>query len=279
MIHPAHRSPAFWKRQAGFTLIELLVVIAIIAILAAILFPVFAQAREKARQASCLSNQKQIGNALMMYLQDYDETFHKGANLVVPASNGFGSNNNLDGWNKWPWWYGPYTKNVNVFDCPSSPDTAAQQLMGTNWGNDGNYTYNYSGLTRDEGTAPRKLAELDRPAEVFAIVDGGDPAVDPSDGNCDNCWSALLEELDLNLNCDINQVGSFTKEGALRHSTRANAIFCDGHAKSISFTELLDRKADNVPPWMINWSDCSPNCAAFNTLVGPGKCFDPSKLQ
>src|SRR5579862_3599835 len=61
-------------RQSGFTLIELLVVIAIIAILAAILFPVFAQAREKARQASCISNLKQLGLAFLQYEQDYDET-------------------------------------------------------------------------------------------------------------------------------------------------------------------------------------------------------------
>src|SRR5690349_3905542 len=61
--------------RRGFTLIELLVVIAIIAILAAILFPVFAQAREKARQSSCLSNMKQIGSALLMYVQDYDEVW------------------------------------------------------------------------------------------------------------------------------------------------------------------------------------------------------------
>jgi prepilin-type N-terminal cleavage/methylation domain-containing protein len=63
------------RSRRGFTLIELLVVIAIIAILAAILFPVFSKAREKARQASCLSNQKQIGLAMMMYIEDYDETY------------------------------------------------------------------------------------------------------------------------------------------------------------------------------------------------------------
>src|SRR5438034_6492919 len=70
-----HQEALILKSRNGFTLIELLVVIAIIAILAAILFPVFAQAREKARSISCLSNNKQIGTAYMMYLQDYDENF------------------------------------------------------------------------------------------------------------------------------------------------------------------------------------------------------------
>src|SRR5687768_15804658 len=103
-------------RNRGFTLIELLVVIAIIAILAAILFPVFAQAREAARKASCQSNLKQLATAVMMYGQDYDEMYPK---------NEFVDQN---GWGSWPqnhfMWSstritGPYIKNTGVFRCPS----------------------------------------------------------------------------------------------------------------------------------------------------------------
>ena len=259
------------ETRRGFTLIELLVVIAIIAILAAILFPVFAQAREKARAIQCISNTRQLGNALNMYLQDYDETFHKGANMPSPAVNGFGPNNKIDGWDNWPWFYGPYLKNVGVFDCPSSPDKL-DGLTNANWGNDGNYGYNYSGLTRDEGTPPRILAEIDRPAEVFVFFDAGDTQV--REGN--NDWPGLLEELDQNLGCANNPLSSYTKEGAFRHQQRANVTFADGHAKSVTWAQMLTRNADNVPPWMIAWRDCSPNCPPPD--VGPGKCFDPTRL-
>lgn len=103
------------RGRAGFTLIELLVVIAIIAILAAILFPVFAQARDKARQTSCLSNIKQIGTGLMMYVQDFDETY-PGALLAVPTING-GSTSDM----RMPldMQIMPYIKNDQIWKCPS----------------------------------------------------------------------------------------------------------------------------------------------------------------
>src|SRR5947208_14150442 len=101
------------RRGSGFTLIELLVVIAIIAVLAAILFPVFAQARDKARSAACLSNMMQIGKALMIYAQDYDEktTWFWNAGAANAGKDALAG-----------YWYQlllPYTKNVQVFICPS----------------------------------------------------------------------------------------------------------------------------------------------------------------
>src|ERR1051326_2753196 len=102
----------------GFTLIELLVVIAIIAILAAILFPVFAQAREKARQSACLSNCKQIGTAVQMYAQDYDETL-PGAGPDWPGNNKHPVFKAGYGWAMWVILLDPYITNRNVWVCPS----------------------------------------------------------------------------------------------------------------------------------------------------------------
>jgi len=98
-------------KKTGFTLIELLVVIAIIAILAAILFPVFARARENARRTSCASNLKQMGLAVMQYTQDYDEKYPFTYNYYVAGASG-----------TLVWWEDvtqPYTKNYQLFICPS----------------------------------------------------------------------------------------------------------------------------------------------------------------
>ncbi|MDX1933659.1 MAG: prepilin-type N-terminal cleavage/methylation domain-containing protein [Capsulimonadales bacterium] len=107
--------------RRGFTLIELLVVIAIIAILAAILFPVFAQAREKARQTSCLSNMKQLGLAVRMYVQDYDETFSPIRVALATATNF--PNVPADSVLTWRNVVQPYVKNTGIFSCPSNPNS------------------------------------------------------------------------------------------------------------------------------------------------------------
>src|SRR5437762_3555303 len=110
-------------RQNGFTLIELLVVIAIIAILAAILFPVFARARENARKSSCMSNLKQIGLGWLQYAQDYDE-------LSVPIRTGAGGSNYF---NSYALLMQPYIKSTQLFKCPSN----------TNSNSPVHYTYNF----------------------------------------------------------------------------------------------------------------------------------------
>ncbi|MDF2440953.1 MAG: hypothetical protein JWN98_1937 [Abditibacteriota bacterium] len=239
--------------KSGFTLIELLVVIAIIAILAAILFPVFGRARENARKTSCLSNLKQLGTAFAMYMQDYDGRFHKTtSSRPEAAAHGFGRHDALAGDAHWPWFYGPYVKNVAVFDCPSSPDTVTNMTI-TNWDNDGNYGYNYDGLTRSVSLPARHEAEIEFPAETFVFFDSGDPSV--RSGN--NDWAGLLEEL------DIDTPGRGPEAG-IRHLGRTNMVFADGHAKSITPALLLTRKANNVPPWVIAWLDCPSGCPAPN---------------
>src|SRR2546430_4747212 len=110
------------SRTSGYTLIELLVVIAVMAILAAILFPVFAQAREKARQTACLSNGRQMGTAILMYAQDYDERVFFRASTASPSVSHTGAIlPNAASVNPVRWWNAllPYMKNTQILVCPS----------------------------------------------------------------------------------------------------------------------------------------------------------------
>jgi prepilin-type N-terminal cleavage/methylation domain-containing protein/prepilin-type processing-associated H-X9-DG protein len=142
--------------RRGFTLIELLVVIAIIAILAAILFPVFAQAREKAKQTSCLSNVKQIMLGVLMYAQDYDD--------VLPYASAWGTPVQ-----SWHVHLQPYLKNTQILDCPSVPNF--NQGYGWNYQNFGYYSSGSGTYYSSPGTA---LSQVEQPAETILIGDNPD---------------------------------------------------------------------------------------------------------
>ena len=141
------------NRNKGFTLIELLVVIAIIAILAAILFPVFAKVREKARQTSCLSNEKQIGLGFMQYVEDYDEQF--------PVSNTWYNFN--QGWASRVY---PYVKSTAVYKCPDDPTSQTTNLQGRN---ETDYPVSYA-LNVNLGWSPAN-ASLVAPTQTVMLVE------------------------------------------------------------------------------------------------------------
>lgn len=156
-------------KRDGFTLIELLVVIAIISILAAILFPVFARARENARRASCMSNLKQFGIAMMMYVQDYDETYPKAVSGGMGANPPGGAwNLGSDGtYNNWAWaqiLY-PYHRSLEIFRCPSGLVDSTIK-----WPSYGNYGANTQLIVPSSSTA-LKLSSVQTPSQTYALMD------------------------------------------------------------------------------------------------------------
>ena len=193
-------------RKSGFTLIELLVVIAIIAILAAILFPVFAKAREKARQSSCLNNVKQLQLALLQYCEDYDERTPPGAAVDMNARSH-------------PWASAqPYVKNSQVFACPSDSlrNTCSLQAgVAGYWGAEwATFACSYGYGNR---TGNMSLGMITVPAETAAIAEMVErPYVD---------YNVLINGI---MYMDPTQVRYVN---ACRHNEGMNIGYWDGHAK------------------------------------------------
>ncbi|MEO7717400.1 MAG: DUF1559 domain-containing protein [Capsulimonas sp.] len=226
------------KRTAGFTLIELLVVIAIIAILAAILFPVFAKAREKARQISCSSNMRQIGLGMVQYAQDNDEISVGG--WIRPTGGNAAHYGQI---------LQPYIKSTQVFRCPD--DSASPNAISFSGDDPGlgkafhnSYALNYDAMQFGDEQHGLPLASFNAPAGTVVIVDKGQKASNvapfttvPADTNKDNCLffadpvGATTTQVSKANEVGPNNDGNWCAPLA-RHTEFVNVVFMDGHVKA-----------------------------------------------
>jgi prepilin-type N-terminal cleavage/methylation domain-containing protein/prepilin-type processing-associated H-X9-DG protein len=258
------------RTRWGFTLIELLVVIAIIAILAAILFPVFAQARDKARAASCLSNCKQMGTAWMMYQQDYDEAFPQSQPL-----NSWNDCATMKDRGSYSGWIGnllmPYSKNATIYRCPSLPNNTTVNYGNGNvddcWNSSEpdsqaqakwnipyihvSYSYNYVAFNG------KTMASIGRPADAMAIWDSFNAWSDCGyvTSSCGD-WlqrdiPAFMAKVGIPLNPKMDKT-SYTSASyqakSSPHSNNINIVFADGHAKASRWDKLTWGNLDPAIP-------------------------------
>jgi prepilin-type N-terminal cleavage/methylation domain-containing protein len=212
--------------KRGFTLIELLVVIAIIAILAAILFPVFAKARSRATAIACLNNMKQIGTAVQMYLADSDGKYPMNRYEPEPAPH------------NWRTSLFPYIRSEDVLKCPNNEGAKAFPRIKEE---SGNYPISYStnGSVFHEG-AWRAEGGVNRPASVTLIKDpAGTLYIVESRGRWPDLGPWALGGPTVG---DPYRSAVNPRNGAFQtHEKRMNAVFADSHAKSVTIKETLDK--------------------------------------
>jgi len=221
--------------RKGFTLIELLVVIAIIAILAAILFPVFARAREKARQTSCLSNTKQLGIATLSYAQDYDESYPLGYRGTGGEYSPIQRTTKAAG--AWVGWFDniyPYIKNNQLYVCPSNGGTQ-------------DYNYNPWMWPRSYKTvAPTRLAKITHPAETIMLYDTYN-GLHP----CGYPWVVNARAAP---NCEGKPAADYLTYKYARHNGGCNIAFADGHSKWLANSEFAYWNGYSARPYTNYWA-------------------------
>ena len=208
----------------AFTLIELLVVIAIIALLAAILFPVFARARENARRSSCQSNLKQIGLGLFQYAQDFDER--------LPPYWGPSWSIRID----------PYIKSDQIFNCPSSKKLLPSACCGQPLGYGLNFETAYWGIT-DSAAA---LSQITRPSEMMYIADSQNISIDNPTNDSNLYWYNPWDPTDTYGRDAIYPYCNFPKLNTvgIRHFEGPNILFYDGHVKWMQHRKLWTNPND-----------------------------------
>jgi len=255
----------------GFTLIELLVVIAIIAILAAILFPVFAQAREAARKSSCQSNLKQLGTAIAMYSTDYDGKLVDGGGQCYGSGGGCGETNPLPGL-QWQWLIQPYVKNWQLYKCPSDPRDIRRVPVS--------YSINNYGLNDSSGVGGINESAITSVADLVMLAEGGNggwvndglsPDVQRMIGDYTlwTCWDRLAHDQD-----DWNWSDKLP-----RHGDGNNVLFADTHVKFIQNRKAKDNgcKIGNNLPFVKNFQSTARSWQANWAWEGsPSPCGTPT---
>lgn len=222
--------------RKGFTLIELLVVVAIIGILAAILFPVFARARENARRASCMSNLRQLGLAMIQYSQDFDEKLtpesNAGANITLPTGN--------TAWTAlWFHMLYPYMKNIQIMNCPS--ESKPVWTDGTYTGNVP-YGYNYLGASNANWCGAEgcgvNLGPTNKAGASLASIEDTSGTIMITDSKY---YLVAVDGYRRQINADGSGgcPDSVRRCAAARHLGTIGTLFVDGHVKAMQWQTIL----------------------------------------